>query len=78
MAAQHAAPLLFHSLLRTPGNHGTHAASRAYLVEARLEVLVDLWVLIFVLDLRAAVFDAYLNRLVVTERDEIVTPAIPA
>src|SRR5438067_5580575 len=69
---------LFHSLLRAPGNHGTHTAGRACFVEARLEVLVDLWVLIFVLDLRAAVFDAYLDRLVVTERDEIVTPAIPA
>ena len=47
-------------------------------VEARLEVLMDLWVLVFVLDLRAAFFDADFDRLVVTERDEIVTPAIPA
>src|SRR5438128_12486977 len=69
---------LFHSLLRAPGNHGTHAAGRACFVEARLEVLVDLWVLIFVLDLRAAVFDAYLDRLFATERVVIVTTCVRA
>ena len=69
---------LFHSLLRAPGNHGTHAAGRACFVEARLEELVDLWVLIFVLDLRAALFDADLDWFVVAESDKVVTPAIPA
>ena len=65
-------------LLRAPGNHGAHAAGRAGFVQARLKELVNLWILVFVLDLRAAVFDADLNRLVVTESDKVVTPAIPA
>ena len=47
-------------------------------MKARLEVLMDLWVLVFVLDLRAAIFNADFDRLVITEGDEIVTPAIPA
>ena len=67
-----------HSLLCAPGNHGAHAASRACLVEARFEVVVDFRVLVFVLDLGAAIFDADFDRLVVTERNEIVTPTIPA
>ena len=68
---------LFHSLLRAPGNHGTHAASRACFMEARLEELVNLWILVFVLDLRAALFDADLDWFVVAESDKVVTPAIP-
>ena len=69
---------LLRFLLCAPGNHGPHAAGRAGFMQARLEELVNLWILVFVLDLGAALFDADFNRLVVTESDEIVTPAIPA
>jgi hypothetical protein len=43
----------------------------ACLLKARLKVLMDLWVLVFVLDLRAAIFNADFDRLVITEGDEL-------
>ncbi len=76
--ARRFAAALFCFLLCAPGNHGAHATSCANFVKACFEELVNLWILVFVLDLRAAVFDADLDRLVVTKRDKVVTPAIPA
>ena len=65
-------------LLCAPRNHGTHAAGSAGFVKASFEVLMNLAILVFVLDLRAALFHAHLDRLIVTEGDKVVTPTVPA
>src|SRR6266511_4598863 len=63
-------------LLRTPANHGAHVARRAGFRQGRLEDLMNFWILVFVFDLTAALFDVYLDGLFVGQCDKAVAPAI--
>ena len=65
-------------LLRAPANHGAHVAGRAGFGQGRLEDLMNFWILVFVFDLPAALFDVDLDGLFVGQCDKAVAPAIPA
>ena len=53
-------------------------AGRAGFGQGRLEDLMNFWILVFVFDLTAALFDVHLDGLFVGQCDKAVAPAIPA